>query len=58
ILDPADETTVYQEGCLSVPEFFEDVERPSACRLRYLDYHGAEHVEVAEGLFATCIQHE
>jgi peptide deformylase len=58
ILDPADETTVYQEGCLSVPDFFEDVERPSACRLRYLDYHGAEHVEAAEGLFATCIQHE
>jgi peptide deformylase len=41
-----------------VPEFFEEVERPATCRLRYLDYHGVEHVEAAEGLFATCIQHE
>jgi peptide deformylase len=58
ILDPTEETTVYEEGCLSVPDFFEDVERPTACRVRYLDYHGAEHVEEADGLFATCIQHE
>lgn len=58
ILDPSEETTVYQEGCLSVPEFFDEVERPASCRLRYLDYNGEERVEQAEGLFATCIQHE
>lgn len=58
ILDPAEETGVYQEGCLSVPEFFEEVERPIRCRVRYLDYHGAERTLDAEGLLAICIQHE
>lgn len=58
ILDPSEETSLYQEGCLSVPEFYEEVERPARCRVRYLDYHGEERVLDAEGLFATCIQHE
>ena len=58
ILDPSEEMSVYQEGCLSVPEFFDEVERPARCRVRYLDYHGAEQVLEAEGLLATCIQHE
>ena len=58
ILDPSDELGVYQEGCLSVPEFFEEVERPATCRVKYLDYHGQEHVLEAEGLLAVCIQHE
>ena len=58
ILDPSEDTSVYQEGCLSVPEFFDEVERPARCRVRYLDYHGAEQVLEAEGLLATCIQHE
>ncbi len=58
ILDPADETSLYQEGCLSVPEFYEEVERPARCRVRFLDYHGVEQTIDAEGLFATCIQHE
>ncbi len=58
ILDPAEETSLYQEGCLSVPEFFEEVERPVRCRVRYLDYHGAEQMLEAEGLLAICIQHE
>ena len=58
ILDPSDETRIYQEGCLSVPEFYEDVERPVRCRLRFRDYQGTEQVIDAEGLFATCIQHE
>lgn len=49
---------VYQEGCLSFPDFFDEVERPSSVRLRYLDYHGAPREELAEGLFAVCIQHE
>ena len=58
ILNPAEETKPYEEGCLSVPEFFEEVERPITCRLRYLDYDGKEQTEEAEGLFAVCIQHE
>jgi peptide deformylase len=58
ILNPAEETSLYQEGCLSVPEFFEEVERPVTCRVRYLDYDGAEQIVDAEGLFAICIQHE
>lgn len=58
ILDPSEETAVYEEGCLSVPEYFEEVERPARCRVRYLDYHGAAVVLDAEGLIATCIQHE
>ena len=58
ILDPSDDVGIYQEGCLSVPEYFEDVERPSRCRVKYLDYNGEERVEDAEGLFAVRIQHE
>ena len=58
ILDPSDDLSTYQEGCLSVPEFFEDVERPSKCRVRYLDYEGKEQILEADGLLATCIQHE
>lgn len=58
ILDPSEETGVYQEGCLSVPDYFDDVERPVECRVRYLDYDGEEQVLEAEGLLATCIQHE
>ena len=58
ILDPSGETSLYQEGCLSVPEFYEEVERPAKCRVRYLDYNGVETTLDAEGLFATCIQHE
>ncbi|NWG91501.1 MAG: peptide deformylase [Parvularculaceae bacterium] len=58
ILDPSEETGLYQEGCLSVPEFYEEVERPQRCRVRFLDYHGNEQTIDAEGLFAVCIQHE
>lgn len=58
ILDPSEETSLYQEGCLSVPEFYEEVERPSRCRVRYLDYNGKEQTLDAEELLATCIQHE
>lgn len=53
-----DELSVYQEGCLSVPDFFEDVERPATCTVKYLDYDGNEQVQDMEGLLATCIQHE
>lgn len=58
ILDPADELATYQEGCLSVPEIFADVDRPATCRVRYQDLEGETHEEDMEGLMATCIQHE
>jgi peptide deformylase len=49
---------VYNEGCLSVPEQYGEVERPAQIKLRYLDYHGAPQEEAMEGLLATCVQHE
>ena len=58
ILDPAEETATYQEGCLSVPEIYADVERPATCRVRWQDLEGNTHEEAMEGLMATCIQHE
>ena len=58
ILDPSEEKVVYEEGCLSVPEFYEEVERPARCRVKFLDYNGEAQVLDAEGLLATCIQHE
>jgi peptide deformylase len=54
----SEELFVYQEGCLSVPEIYDDVERPARVRLSYLDYDGNRVEEEAEGLFAVCIQHE
>ena len=58
ILSASDALYVYEEGCLSVPEIFDNVERPAKVRLSYLDYHGKAVEEDAEGLFAVCIQHE
>lgn len=58
ILDPSEDMSVYEEGCLSVPEFYDEVERPAKCRVKYLDYQGDEQALEAEGLLATCIQHE
>ena len=58
ILDPAEEMATYQEGCLSVPEIFADVDRPATCRVRYQDLDGNFHEEVMEGMMATCLQHE
>ena len=58
ILWASDETAPYEEGCLSVPEVYDEVDRPARVKLRYLDYNGQEVVEEAEGLFAVCIQHE
>lgn len=54
----SDELFSYEEGCLSVPEYFDAVERPARVRLRYLDYAGKQIEEEAEGLYAVCIQHE
>ena len=58
ILDPADELNTYQEGCLSVPEIYADVERPKTCRVRWQDLEGNVHEEEMDGLMAVCIQHE
>ena len=54
----SDEMNNYQEGCLSVPGFYDDVERPAECRVKFLDYDGNEQEIHCEGLLATCIQHE
>lgn len=58
ILSSSEEMSVYEEGCLSIPEYYEEVERPARVRLRFTDLDGKLHEEDAEGLFATCIQHE
>lgn len=52
------ELRVYQEGCLSIPEYFEDVERPASVKARYLGRDGAMHELDADGLLATALQHE
>jgi peptide deformylase len=52
------ETTVANEGCLSLPEHYADVTRPAKVRVRYLDYHNESRELEASGLLATCIQHE
>lgn len=54
----SDEMNNYQEGCLSVPGFYDDVERPAECRVSFLDYDGARQEIACDGLLATCIQHE
>ena len=53
-----DELQAYEEGCLSVPDVYDEVERPSKVKLSYLNYQGEAVEEEAEGLFAVCIQHE
>ena len=52
------ELSTYEEGCLSVPNYFAEIERPKKCDVEFLDYNGNKKVLNAEGLFATCIQHE
>ncbi len=52
------ENSTYEEGCLSVPNFFAEVDRPKKCDVEYLDYNGKKKILNAEGLLATCIQHE
>ena len=58
ILWASEDLFTYEEGCLSVPDIYDDVARPARVKLRYLNYEGAEIEEDAEGLFAVCIQHE
>ena len=52
------EKAIYEEGCLSVPDQFAEIERPSKCEVEYLDYSGKKQLLKADGLLATCIQHE
>jgi peptide deformylase len=54
----SDETSKYEEGCLSIPEFYEEVERPAQVKVKYLDIDGNEQEIEASGLMATCLQHE
>jgi len=54
----SEECSVYNEGCLSVPEMYAEVERPAQIRVKYLDYNGKEQELEADGLLATCLQHE
>jgi peptide deformylase len=58
ILSVSDERSVYEEGCLSIPEYYEEVERPARVTFRYLDRAGKSIEREVGDLFATCIQHE
>jgi peptide deformylase len=54
----SDELSIFEEGCLSVPELFDDIERPNSVRVKYLDYDGNKRQETFDGMMATCLQHE
>ena len=58
ILNKNEEKAKYEEGCLSVPDQFAEIERPNSCEIEYLDYEGKKQLLKADGLLATCIQHE
>ena len=58
IISKSSNTSTYEEGCLSLPGHFAEIERPAECHLKYLDYDGNQKNLKAEGLLATCIQHE
>ena len=58
ILSRSEETSVYEEGCLSIPEYYEEVERPDRIQFRYTDLDGNVVERDADGLMATCVQHE
>ena len=58
IIHKSKETSVYEEGCLSLPGQFAEIERPAECRVKYIDYEGKANNLEATGLLATCIQHE
>jgi len=58
IITRSDQRSVYEEGCLSIPEFYAEVERPAICRIKYLDRAGKLQELEADDILATCIQHE
>lgn len=54
----SDEAKTYNEGCLSVPEMYAEVDRPERVRVKWIDYEGTPHEEELDGLLSTCLQHE
>ena len=58
IKNKSEKKVKYEEGCLSVPDQFAEIERPNTCEVEYLDYDGKKQLLKADGLLATCIQHE
>ena len=58
IIEKSKTNSTYEEGCLSVPGQFAEINRPDKCYIKYLDYHGQPQEIRAEGMLATCIQHE
>ncbi|GAA3058465.1 peptide deformylase [Rhizobium viscosum] len=58
IVSSSDERSVYEEGCLSIPDYYAEVERPANVTVKYLDREGKEQSVEADGLLATCLQHE
>jgi peptide deformylase len=58
ILGRSDEGSVYEEGCLSIPDYYAEVERPASVRVKFLDRDGKAQEVEADGLLATCLQHE
>ena len=58
IIKKSSKLSKYDEGCLSIPNLFAEVQRPSECEVKYLDYNGENKILKANGLLATCIQHE
>ena len=58
IVSSSDQKDIYEEGCLSIPDYYEEVERPAVVKVKYLDLDGKAHEVEADGLLATCLQHE
>ena len=58
IVATSEEPNVYEEGCLSIPDYYAEVERPAAITVRWTDLNGKQHEQSGDGLFATCVQHE
>lgn len=58
IVTSSDERSVYEEGCLSIPDYYAEVERPASVTVKSLDRDGKEQLTEADGLLATCLQHE
>ncbi|CAN5874586.1 peptide deformylase [soil metagenome] len=58
LVSVSEETALYNEGCLSIPEQYAEVERPARCRVKWLDADGTSHEDDFDGLLATCLQHE
>ncbi|SFU18286.1 peptide deformylase [Mesorhizobium sp. YR577] len=58
VLESSEDRSVYEEGCLSIPDYYAEVERPASVRVKFLDRDGKEQEVTADGLLATCLQHE